>query len=96
MGKMIIMSVDVTQVDKARLKEVKKTNGQTAKYLELVLMEGGNYGDYIVRQQVSKEERQRRVNMPILGNAKCVGGKLEDKPNDPESGQPPTDDDVPF
>jgi len=73
---MITVSIDVTKIDKARLKEVKKRDGSTAKYLELVLIEtpNGQYGDFMVKQGVTKEEREKRVEMPILGNGKIFGG----------------------
>lgn len=59
--------IDVTKIDKARL-----FKGQKGTYLNLVLFdkpdEHGNAG--FVKQEVSKEERERGVEMPILGNWK--------------------------
>jgi len=73
---MITLSIDVTQIDKSRLKEITRKNGQKAKFLELILIEtpDGQYGDYMVKQGLTKEEREARVEMPILGNGKNVGG----------------------
>ena len=73
---MITLSLDVTQIDKSRLKEITRKNGQKAKFLELILIEtpDGQYGDYMVKQGLTKEEREARVEMPILGNGKNVGG----------------------
>jgi hypothetical protein len=73
---MITLSIDVTQIDKTRLKEITRKNGQKAKFLELILIEtpDGQYGDYMVKQGITKEEREARVEMPILGNGKNVGG----------------------
>jgi NurA-like 5'-3' nuclease len=88
---MLTISLDVTKIDKARLKEVRRKNGETAKFLDLVLIDTPNseYGDYVVTQQVSKEERENGVKLPILGNAKNVvkggnkqGGKPSGKKND--------------
>jgi hypothetical protein len=88
---MLTISLDVTKIDKARLKEVRRKNGETAKFLDLVLIDTPNseYGDYVVTQQVSKEERENGVKLPILGNAKNVvkggskqGGKPSSKKND--------------
>ena len=75
---MIVLSIDVTRLQKERFKEVTRRDGQLAKYAELILIEtpGSEYGDYIVKQQVSKEERDRRVEMPILGNAKNINKEL--------------------
>ena len=73
---MITLSIDVTQIDKTRLKQVTRRNGEKAKFLELILIEtpDSEYGDYMVKQGLTKEEREARVEMPILGNAKNVGG----------------------
>lgn len=67
---MIILDIDVTKLDKTRFREGK--NG--AKYCDLVLIDHpSDYGDGFVKQGVSKEEREARVDMPILGNFKIVG-----------------------
>jgi hypothetical protein len=83
---MLTISLDVMKIDKARLKEVRRKNGETAKFLDLVLIDTPNseYGDYVVTQQVSKEERENGVKLPILGNAKNVvkrDGKQGNKPS---------------
>ncbi len=69
---MITLSIDVTLLDKHRFKRVTKKNGKEAVYAELVLFETptSDYGDYIVKQGVTKEERQQKKDMPILGNGK--------------------------
>jgi hypothetical protein len=75
--KLITLSIDVTQLDKSRFKEIIRKGsgpraGMKAVFADLVLVAtpGGQYGDYIVKQQVNKEERAARVEMPILGNGK--------------------------
>ncbi len=100
--KLITLSIDVTQLDRARFKEiVRKGNGpragMKAVFADLVLVAtpGGQYGDYIVKQQVSKEERAARVEMPILGNGK-VFDIAQPKPQAEAQAQPETDDNVPF
>ena len=82
---MIAVSIDVTLVEKARLKEVTRQNGKPAKFLELILIEtpNGKFGDYMVKQQVTKEERDARKEMPILGNGKILGGSRPAKTNAP-------------
>lgn len=77
MGRMILINVDVTKVDKARLTPFKRRDGSEGKGLDLVLIEtpDGKYGDFMVKQGCTKEERQARVQMAIIGSAKYVGGK---------------------
>lgn len=71
---MITISFDVTRLDKSRFKKVTKKNGDLAIYCELVLFEtpNGQYGDYMVKQGLSKAERDEGVQLPILGNGKDV------------------------
>ena len=101
--KIIVGKIDVTKINKARLFPGK--NG--AKYLDFVMIEGeqedrfGNH--FMVVEAVSKEERERGVKGPILGNGKYAGGKKsmpptpKVKPAETVEGVPfPSDDDVPF
>ena len=69
---MITVKVDVTKIDKARL-----FKGAKGTYLDLILIEtpNGEYGDYMVKQSITKEEREAKLQMPILGNAKIFGQK---------------------
>lgn len=72
---MITASIDVTLLDKARFKEVTRKNGKKAVFCDIVLFETqSEYGDWIVKQGVTKEEREARLEMPILGNGKNFGG----------------------
>lgn len=93
----------MTLIDKTRLKEVRRKSGETAKFLELVLIEtpNGRFGDFIVKQSCTKEERAARKEMPILGNGKNFdsrgGGAPRRDSAPPASEQPPMDSDsVPF
>ncbi len=84
---MISISIDVTLIDKARIKVVTRQNGAVAKFVDLILIDTpeGKYGDYMVKQQVTKEEREARIEMPILGNGKIIGGsKPEAKQRPPQ------------
>lgn len=97
---MITISIDVTLIDKKRIKEVKRRNGETAKFVDLVLIEtpNGEYGDYMVKQSQSKEERASGgAQLPILGNGKIYGGTNQ-KTKAPENDEPDDGDDtsVPF
>lgn len=71
---MITLSIDVTQLDKTRFKRITRKNGTPAVYADLVLIDtpDGQYGDFMVKQSTTKEERLNGVQTPILGNAKQV------------------------
>lgn len=58
----ISLSVNIDKIDKAKFFEGKK-----GRYLDLVLFEtpDSDYGDYLVKQRGTKDEK-----MPILGNGK--------------------------
>lgn len=68
---MITVKIDVTKIDKARL-----FKGEKGTYCDLILIEtpNGKFGDYMVKQSISKEERAANVQMPIIGNAQIRGG----------------------
>ena len=84
MSNNIAISNDVTLLQKERFKTVTRKNGSTAKFADLVLVEtpDGQYGDFMVKQSISKEEREAKVEMPILGNGKYLvsKGKPSSKP----------------
>lgn len=69
---MIKLSIDLRQIDQSRCKKVTRKNGNAATFCELILIEtpNGEYGDYMVKQDTTKEEREARVQMPIIGNGK--------------------------
>ena len=95
----IAVSIDVTKLDKSRIKEVTKKDGSVAKYLNLTTFVTPNKPDQfgshgIVNQSQTKEERESGAELPpILGNAKVIYT---------EGGQPEaqddflSDEDVPF
>ena len=66
---MISISINVSLIDKERLFQGKK--GQ---YLDAVLIETPNseYGDYMVVESISKEEREAGSKGTILGNGKII------------------------
>jgi hypothetical protein len=102
------IKIDVTKIDKARLFQ-----GEKGTYLDLTTFidteQEGQYGDHgFISQSVSKEEREAKVQMPILGNVKVFfsdsqGGQNQahqasqrlQEPSQPlvEEG---FDDDIPF
>ncbi len=74
---MITAKIDVTKIDKARL-----FKGAKGTYLDIILIEtpNGQYGDYMIKQSITKEERAANVQMPILGNATIRGGASKPVP----------------
>lgn len=81
---MISIKIDVTKIDKNRLFEGKKGT-----YLDAIMIETPNseYGDYMIKQSVSKEERESGIEGNILGNAKKFGTYVA--PPDPEGDYEP-------
>lgn len=59
--------IDVSKIDKNRLYK-----GQKGTYLNCVLIPTpkSEYGDYMIVEQTSKEEREKDIKGNILGNAK--------------------------
>lgn len=95
--KIIAAKIDVTKIDKSKLFEGK--NG--AKYLDIVLIETptGKYGDFMVVQSVTKEERAAGKRGAILGNGKYVAGNpspRQQSPPDTTNTPHQPDSDVPF
>jgi len=76
----IIVKIDVTKIDKARL-----FKGAKGTYLDCVLLasKDSQFGnDYMVVQGVSKEEREAGKRGEIIGNAKFMPRK-QDAPKAP-------------
>ena len=77
---MISLKIDVDKIDQERLyKGVKGT------YLSAVLIPTPNseYGDYMIVEDISYDERQAGKKGTILGNAKILVKKNEPQSNDP-------------
>lgn len=90
---MITGKINCVKIDKAKLFEGK--NG--AKWLDIVLIETPNsdYGDFMIVQDTSKEDRAKGIKGAILGNAKIFLKRGQEKPvakaKDDDDGDP-----VPF
>jgi hypothetical protein len=69
---MITFKIDVTKIDKSRLFQGKK-----GKYLNGIMIETpkSEYGDYMILQEQTKEERDRKEKGTIIGNAKIIETK---------------------
>ena len=77
---MISLKIDVDKIDQERLyKGVKGT------YLNAVLIPTPNseYGDYMIVEDISYDERQAGKKGTILGNAKILVKKNEPQSNNP-------------
>jgi len=101
---MISISLNVSLIDKERL-----FKGKKGSYLDCVLIETPNseYGDYMVVESISKEEREAGKKGTILGNGKIIIKKVyEDPAPQPQDFNTPPDetindgdngpDDLPF
>lgn len=101
----ISVKIDVTKIDKSRL-----FKGEKGTYLDLTTFvdtsNPGEYGDHgFITQSPTKEEREAKTKMPILGNVKVFyQGESDGKPvNASKPSAPPSagsfddfDDPIPF
>jgi len=98
------VKIDVSKIDKARL-----FKGEKGTYLDLTtfidLENPSEYGDHgFISQSVSKEEREQKVQTPILGNVKVFFNDAQPTNNaQPVQSAPQQqapigdfDDDIPF
>jgi hypothetical protein len=98
----IAIDIDVTLLDKARLKRITRKSGQPAVFVNLVLFDkpDSHGNDGFVKQSQSKEDREAGVQLPILGNWKHLGEKRQapaPAPKPPAAPQPDmAEDDIPF
>lgn len=76
---MISLKIDVSKIDKERLFQGKK-----GLYLDAVMIETPNseYGDFMIVEDISYEERQAGQKGTILGNGKIIIKKDQSPPND--------------
>lgn len=96
---MITGKIDVTKIDKGKL-----FPGKKGTYLDIVLIDtpDNDYGDFMIVQSVTQEERQAGKRGAILGNAKMIHSGQSRRPDSntapkPQPSQQPSDsDDVPF
>jgi len=102
---MITIKLDCTKIDKNRMIAGKpKKDGSIPKYIDLVLFENKNgpdeWGnDGFVAQSVSKEEREKGVRGPILGNWKELSkgqGSRRQQASEPAAAVTSDHDSVPF
>ncbi len=93
-------SIDLTKVDKTRIKEVQKKDGTTGKFLNLVMMtneQPDQYGnDGFIAESVTKDEKEAGKKGTILGNCKQVGKAPAPAPVKPNTADVNAVDDLPF
>ncbi len=86
------ITFDVTKLDKARFYK-----GQKGTYCTLLVFdndEPDQYGnDCVVKEDQTKEERERKERAKIVGNGKILGGA---KPQQHRAPDPDPTDSVPF
>ena len=94
----ISIRIDVTKIDKTRLYK-----GEKGTYLELttfvVLDNKDQYeNNGFVTASLSKEEREQKVQLPILGNVKVFykDGEPNNQQQPAPAGGDPYDSDIPF
>lgn len=96
---MIAIKITRERIDKSRCYQ-----GKSGTYLDALLIENkegpDKYGnDGFIVQSVSKEERDRGVKGPIIGNWKRIGEKVAPKATQPQPSTPeaaPEEDGPPF
>jgi hypothetical protein len=76
MAQIISASIDVTKIDKNRLKEVTKKDGTKVKYLDISIVvndEQDKFGNICsISEGQTKEERESKAPKNYLGNGKRV------------------------
>jgi hypothetical protein len=88
--------IDVTKIDKERLYK-----GEKGTYLDLTTFVDTTSQDQyenngFISQSVDKEEREKGVQTPILGNVKVFYTDWAEQPSTPQAKQAVIDEDIPF
>lgn len=88
--------IDVTKIDKERLYK-----GEKGTYLDLTtFVDTASQDQYenngFISQSVDKEEREKGVQTPILGNVKVFYTDGSEQPSTPQAKQEVIDEDIPF
>ena len=94
MSEPIVVKIDVTKIDKARLYK-----GAKGTYLDAILRPtpDSKYGeDYMIVQSVSKEERDQGIKGNIIGNARILQGQGRPSAKPQPAPQEPAEDSIPF
>lgn len=101
MAQIINLSIDLTKVDKSKIKEVQLKSGKTAKYLNLTMFvndEQDQYGN-IASLSLQQTEEQRTAKTPktYVGNGKRIwADNGKPKPESEGNNTSANNDDLPF
>lgn len=80
------LKIQLSKLDKSRF--FKKESGELVLDLVMKPTKNSKYGDsHILVQNQTKEERQNKVNLPIIGNAKVIWSS-EGKPSNSAPSRP--------
>lgn len=95
---MIKAKINLSKIDKSRIFTSEKTGDE---YLDIIILDSPNdkYGnDYMIVEDLKKEERDAGKKGNILGNGKNFGSSNPSSTgNQPQSDAPPmSTDDLPF
>lgn len=73
---MITLKINLSKIEKEKLYK-----GEKGIYLDLVMFETPNneFNDYIIKQSITKEEREQGKEMPICGGGKNYNPELSEK-----------------
>lgn len=95
---MISISIDVTLLDRKRFKTITRKNGKEAVFADLIAFEtpDSEYGDFMVKQSVTKDERDSGFQLPILGNGKYIEKKSSTAPKAAPASNDSEADEIPF
>ena len=90
---MITIKIDVTKIDKVRLYK-----GEKGTYLGAVLIPtpDSKYGDYMIVEEVSKEEREAGKKGTILGNGNTLKVRAVEPTTIPAKIEDQESGDLPF
>ena len=92
---MIKLKINVSAITKSKL-----FKGAKGIYLDATLIETPNseFGDYMIVEDVTKEERLDGQRGPILGNAKIIGQQQAPRKDPPQRAPSPDsdEDDIGF
>ena len=88
--------IDVTKIDKERLYK-----GEKGTYLDLTTFVDTMVADQyenngFISQSVDKEEREKGIQTPILGNVKVFYTDGSEQPSTPQAKQAVIDEGIPF
>ncbi len=77
---MIVLNIDFKKIDQSRLKKTDKGSYGDLVCIDYPSEHNGIKSDGFVKQGQTKEEREAKVQLPIIGNWKHLGGKPAQKP----------------